>query len=76
MQKGTQTEMQKGSHTAFLVLHSTELRIDSFDVQCLLSLIRKREKTQRGTSLALSRFLFRFAIPAQIPPTDSDRIIA
>ena len=34
------------------------------------------EKTQRGTSLALSRFLFRFAIPAQILPTDSDRIIA
>ena len=34
------------------------------------------KKKQRGTSLALSRFFFRFVIPAQIPPTDSDRIIA
>ena len=35
-----------------------------------------RVEKQRGTSLALSRFFFRFVIPAHIPPTDSDRIIA
>ena len=36
--------------------------------------MRKKRKKQRGTSLAISRLLFRFAIPAESPPTDSNRL--
>ena len=33
---------------------------------------KKEEKKKRGTSLATSRLLFRFAIPAEPHPTDSE----
>ena len=40
----------------------------------LLRKKRKTEKTKRGTSLAIRRLLFRFAIPAQYKPKQASNI--